>query len=87
MHESEKSKWRRSVVSDPQRPRGLQPFRLLHPWDFLGKSTGVGAIAFSEIYTRIRKWNQKNDQYQKINMYLQIALIKQDEKYNESRLF
>ena len=24
------------------RPRGLQPTRLLHPWDFPGKSTGVG---------------------------------------------
>ena len=42
MHESEKSKWRHSVVSDSQRPRGLQPTRLLHPWDFPGKSTGVG---------------------------------------------
>ena len=29
-------------MSDPQRPRGLQPTRLLHPWDFLGKSTGLG---------------------------------------------
>ena len=27
---------------DPQRPHGLQPSRLLHPWDFPGKSTGVG---------------------------------------------
>ena len=24
-------------------PHGLQPTRLLHPWDFPGKSTGVGA--------------------------------------------
>ena len=24
----------RSVVSDPQRPHGLKPTRLLHPWDF-----------------------------------------------------
>ena len=31
-----------SVVSNPQRPHGLQPTRLLHPWDFPGKSTGVG---------------------------------------------
>ncbi|XDC51673.1 hypothetical protein R6Z07M_002855 [Ovis aries] len=30
------------VVSDSQQPRGLQPTRLLHPWDFPGKSTGVG---------------------------------------------
>jgi len=42
MHESEKWKWSRSVVSDPQRSHGLQPSRLLHPWDFPGKSTGVG---------------------------------------------
>ena len=42
VHESEKWKWRRSVVSDSSRPHGLQPTRLLHPWDFPGKSTGVG---------------------------------------------
>ena len=42
VHESEKWKWSRSVVSDPQRPHGLQPTRLLHPWDFPGRSTGVG---------------------------------------------
>ena len=42
MHESEKWKWSRSVVSDSLRPHGLQPTRLLHPWDFPGKSTGVG---------------------------------------------
>ena len=35
-------KWSRSVVSDASRPHGLQPTRLLHPWDFPGKSTGVG---------------------------------------------
>ena len=29
-------------MSDPQRPHGLQPSRLLRPWDFPGKSTGVG---------------------------------------------
>ena len=39
---SEKWKWSRSVVSDSQWPHGLQPTRLLCPWDFPGKSTGVG---------------------------------------------
>ena len=39
MHENEK--WRR-VVSDSSRPHGLQPTRLLRPWDFPGKSTRVG---------------------------------------------
>ena len=37
-----KWKWSRSVVSDSFRPYGLQPTRLLCPWDFPGKSTGVG---------------------------------------------
>ena len=31
-----------SVVSDSVRPHGLQPTRLLRPWDFPGRSTGVG---------------------------------------------
>ena len=42
MQESEKWKWSHSVVSDFSRPHGLQPTRLLRPWDFPGKSTGVG---------------------------------------------
>ena len=42
MHESEKWKWGLSVVSDSLRPHGLQPTRLLLPWDLPGKSTGVG---------------------------------------------
>ena len=41
VHESEKWKWSFSVVSDSSLPHGLQPTRLLHPWDFPGKSTGV----------------------------------------------
>jgi len=42
IHESEKWKQSRSVVFDSLRPHGPQPTRLLHPWDFPGKSTGVG---------------------------------------------
>ena len=37
-----KWKWSRLVMSDSSWPHGLQPTRLLHPWDFPGKSTGVG---------------------------------------------
>ena len=40
-HESEKWKWSRSVVSDSSQPHGLQPTRLLRPWDVPGTSTGV----------------------------------------------
>ena len=35
--------WSRSVMSDCWRPHGLQPTRLLCPWDFPGKSTGLGS--------------------------------------------
>ena len=36
-------KWKVKVKSLSRvRLHGLQPTRLLHPWDFLGKSTGVG---------------------------------------------
>ena len=34
-------KWSHSVMSDSSRPPGLQPTRLICPWDFPGKSTGV----------------------------------------------
>ena len=36
-----------------QRPHGLQPTRLLCPWDFPGKSTGVGCHCL----LRLRPWN------------------------------
>ena len=35
-------KWICSVMFDSVRPHGLQLTRLLHPWDFPGKSTAVG---------------------------------------------
>ena len=45
IHESEKWKWSRSVVSNSLRLHGLQPTRLLRPWDSPGKSTGVGNLS------------------------------------------
>ena len=33
-------------MSDSSRPHGLQPIRFLRPWDFPGKSTGVGCPCF-----------------------------------------
>ena len=35
-----------SVMSSFLRPRGLQPMRLLCPWDSPGKNTGVGCHSF-----------------------------------------
>ena len=42
MLESEKWKWSHSVVSESQWSHRLQPTRLLHQWNFPGKSTRVG---------------------------------------------
>ena len=57
MHESEKWKWSCSVVSNSQRPHGLQPTRLLRPWDFPGKSTGVGCHCLLQwMFTAAKTW-------------------------------
>ena len=55
MHESEKWKSSCQVTSDSSWPHGLQPTRLLHPWDFPGKNTGWVAISFSNAW----KWKGK----------------------------
>ena len=55
---SDSWKWSCSVVSDSQRPHGLQPTRLLHPWDSPGKSAGVGChclLVF--IYFQVPHWS------------------------------
>ena len=36
-----------SFVSDSLQPHGLQPARILSPWNFPGKNTGVGWVAIS----------------------------------------
>ena len=62
MHESGKWKWSCSVMSDSQRPHGLQPTRLLHPWDFPGNSTGVGChclLRKTYIYGLNSMWLEK----------------------------
>ena len=46
-----KWKWSRSVMSDSSWPRGLQPTRLLRPWDFPGKSTGVGCHCILPLFS------------------------------------
>ena len=48
-------KWKvkvKSLSCVQQRPHGLQPTRLLRPWDFPGKSTGVGCHCL----LRLQKW-------------------------------
>ena len=62
IHESEKWKWSRSVVSNSSRTHGLQPTRLLCTWGFPGKSTGVGChrllrYTYILVYNRSIKYN------------------------------
>ena len=49
-------KWKVKVKadgwSDSSWPHGLQPTRLLHPWDFPGKSTGVGCSLSNYLMAR-----------------------------------
>ena len=42
MHESEKWKWSRSVISNSLWPHSLSLTRLLCPWNFPGKNIGTG---------------------------------------------
>ena len=62
MHESEKWKGSRSVMFNPQWSHGLQPSRLLHPWDFPGKSTGVGChcLLHQKCYIKQKKLRMKD---------------------------
>ena len=70
MHDSEKWKWSRSVVSDPQRSHELQPTRLLRPRDFPGKSTGVGchcllqlchySLSNTKCFLSLGPWEEKS---------------------------
>ena len=45
------------VASDSLRPYGPQPTRLLCPWDFPGKNTGVGCHAFLQGIFLTQGWN------------------------------
>ena len=66
MHESQKWKWSRSAVSDSW-PHGLQPIRLLRPWDLPGKSTGVGCHCLLLYWDnwQIKLWYWKCKMHQK----------------------
>ena len=54
---SNESESESEVVSDSLRPHGLQPTRLLPPWDSPGKSTGVGCHFFLQGIFLTQRWN------------------------------
>ena len=53
-------------MSDPQQPHGLQPTRLLRPWDFPGKSTGVGCHCLLRIIAWEIPWTEEPGELQSI---------------------
>ena len=80
MHESEKWKWSRSVMSDSLWPHGLQPTRLLCPWDFPGKSTEVGCHYLLRcpwwVKPKTRPLHNPITQTQSTNIVLTIKMTK-----------
>ena len=70
MHEREKWKWSRTVVSNSSRPHGLQPTRLLRPWDFPDKSTGVGChcllhhLGNVSKFLKQKSWDNTGESYE-----------------------
>ena len=46
-----------SVVPDPLRPHGLQPARLLCPWDSPGENTGLGGQSLLQGVFWTQGWN------------------------------
>ena len=48
-----KWKWSHSVMSDSLWPHGLWPTRVLSPWDFPGKNTGVGCHFLLQLWIKL----------------------------------
>ena len=65
MYESEMWKWSCSAVSDSS--HGLQPTRLLHPWDFPGKNTRVGPNTFYILIS--------HEDFSFYELFLQVKLL------------
>ena len=88
MHESEKWKWSRSVISDSSQPQGLQPTRLFCPWDFPGKSTGVGCHCLLQKNTLEgikSKINEAEEQISELKDRMVEITVTEQRKNNEKK--
>ena len=63
-------------MSDSSRPHGLQPSRLLHSWDFPGKSTGVGCHFLLQIPYIENPKDSTRKLLELINEYSKVAEYK-----------
>ena len=75
MHESEKWKWSRLVMSDSSRPHGLQPTRLFRPWDSPGRSAGMGCHCLLHYCTTITSLTREH-QARKAHIYPSLKILK-----------
>ena len=66
-------------MSNSSQPHGLQPTRLLCPWDFPGKSTGVGYHSLLRIsalaYNRSLRWLWFGALCHFINLFLVVTVF------------
>ena len=66
-------------MSNPLRPHGLQPTRLLHPRDFPGKSTGMGCQSLLHLAVlptgKIQDWNEFTDSSLLYQMFPLIRIL------------
>ena len=68
-----KWKWSHSVVSDSSQSHGPQPNRVLHPWDFPGRSTGVGYHCL--FWSHDKSWTVFQISFQQVITCIVIYLI------------
>ena len=74
-HKSEKWKWSRTAMSDSSRPHGLQPTRLLRPWDFVYMYTYLeGSYAHHYITNAILRYIYLNVMYMCVYVYIYIYI-------------
>ena len=53
-------------MSDSVQPHGLQPARLLCPWDSPGKNTGVGSVQSVQLLSRVRSLRPHESQHARL---------------------
>ena len=88
-HESEKWKQSRSVMSDSSWPHGLQPTRLLRPWNFPGRSAGLGChCLLQNLFLQPHKFLFPSLSYTKYrcHMYCSIPCFFHISVYPENRV-
>ena len=74
-------KWSRSVMSDSLQPHGLWPTMLLHPWDFPGKSTGVGCHNLTKVFSSPRAVSPWESPFLVNDLSTQIVVRRSQESF------